>query len=85
MKTEPNQSAFPCDGEYASYARMNGEAGLTKREYFVAAALTGYIAAGSNGMPDASTLAAYAVDVANEVISLLNKEPNVQECDATKA
>ena len=48
--------------------------GLTKREYFVAAALQGVLASDTNGMGDISRMAAYAVKVADRLIMELENE-----------
>ena len=47
--------------------------GVTKREYFAAMALQGYIAAGSMGMPSPKHLAEYATDAADALLSELDK------------
>lgn len=62
-------SAFPVivpDGDYR-------QPGLTKREYFAAMALQGYVSAGSTGMPEPDQLAAYAVAAADALLAELDK------------
>jgi len=49
--------------------------GLTKREYFAAMAMQGYITAGSQSMPDSETISNYAVIAADALITALNKTP----------
>jgi hypothetical protein len=48
-------------------------AGLTKREYFAAMAMQGYIAAGANGMPPSADIAQHAVRAADAMITELNR------------
>lgn len=48
--------------------------GLTKREYFAALAITGFISAGFEGMPTSENLAKYSVEAADALIKELNKE-----------
>lgn len=72
--TDPNEPAFATPGvQYGNGEWDNGHAGLTKREYFAAKAMEGYIAAGSSGMPDAKNIATLAVETADRLIYELNK------------
>lgn len=65
--TNANDMAFPLfDGETCA-------TGMTKREYFAAKALQGYIAAGGNGMPEPEQLALYAVTAADALIKALSE------------
>lgn len=48
--------------------------GLTKREYFAAMALNGYISAGNQGMPEPEQLAAYAISAADELLKQLENK-----------
>jgi hypothetical protein len=52
--------------------------GLTKREYFAAMALQGYIAAGGNGMPSPQHLAVYATTTADALLNELDKNQPTQ-------
>ncbi len=72
MYTYHNEPAFPMTDEIMAY----GQAGLTKREYFAAMALSGYIAAGSTGMPLPEKLVDLAVKTADFLIDELNKNEN---------
>jgi hypothetical protein len=47
--------------------------GLTKREYFAAMAMQGYVSAGCNGMPDAKRIGELALETADALIKALNK------------
>lgn len=47
--------------------------GLSKREYFAAMAMQGYIAAGSSGMPTPVDIGFLAVETADRLIEILNK------------
>lgn len=76
MKTEPNSYTFPrpeyCTDLYRS--------GLTKREYFAAAALQGVLAnphdnaKKTEGMTIDAAIARVAVNLADALIEALNKE-----------
>lgn len=63
---------FPTDAHEAAFANTE-QFGLTKREYFAAMAINGYISAGNQGMPEPETLADYAVKAADALIEQLNK------------
>ena len=51
----------------------SGVKGLTKREYFAAMAMQGYIANGLANKTDNKTLAIHSVTAANALIEALNK------------
>lgn len=65
MNIKANDSAFP----------MDFQAGLTKREYFAAAALQGLLATGEN-IGGVAIFAKSAVQYADALIMQLNKEHN---------
>jgi len=73
--TDGNQLAYPCDGNYAGEARSNNDAGLTKREYFAAMAMEGYLAsyAGLKENPVSEIVAGLSVKCADALIAELNK------------
>lgn len=66
--TDPNEPAFPVESGATNGAPY---AGLTKREYFAAAALAGLVA---DGIPKQDA-AAFAVLVADGLIDSLNAPP----------
>lgn len=43
MKTNENDLAYPCDGQYAFEARNSNDAGLTKLELFSAMAMQWFV------------------------------------------
>jgi hypothetical protein len=63
MATVPDQQAFPSDAS----------PGLTKREYFAAAALAGLV---TDGVPKKDA-AQFAVLVADQLIESLNATPTI--------
>jgi len=71
--TRGDESAFATtDNGTELFTTWQGQKGLTKREYFAAMAMNGYISAGSTGMPDAQAIAGYAVEAADALIKALN-------------
>ena len=71
MKNEP---AFPQvinDHDGNIYLQHEG---LTKREYFAALAMQGYIIAGCNGMPSEDIIAVLSVSTADALIKELEKK-----------
>jgi len=72
MKIEPNENAFPCVSEGATIF----EWGLTKREYFAALAMQGYITgvrASGDGI-NIKELCTSAIWTADVLIKELNKD-----------
>lgn len=71
------EPCFPQEMKVKEYFVNHGTfavgAGLTKREYFAAMAMQGFIAAGGNGMPPAENLAAYATRAADALLAELEK------------
>lgn len=65
MKTNPEDPAFPSTGKVLSGISEYG--GLTKREYFAALAMQGYLASGRGYMH------IWAVEEADALIAELNK------------
>lgn len=49
--------------------------GLSKREYYAALAMQGYIAAGVHGVPEPGSLADYSVKAADALLLELSKHP----------
>lgn len=74
MKTEPNQLAYPCDGEYAGEARSNNDAGLTKREHMAIEFTKALLGRGEHGYSDSQGNAQLAIQQADELIKQLNAE-----------
>lgn len=66
-------NAFPVVLQHGLSHDSHVEIGLTKREYFAIMAMQGYIAAGSNGMPNAQALAGYATNAADALLAELEK------------
>ena len=52
---------------------MGSYLGVTKREYFAAMAMQGFISAGCQGMPPSGTVADYAVEYADALLAELDK------------
>jgi hypothetical protein len=71
--TIPNNYAFPVALDFFA-------GGLTKREYFAAMAMQGYIASGLMDRCGEKTLALHSVTAANALIKALNNtdNPNLQ-------
>lgn len=77
MKNIRNGRAFPSDTDLNEEGQFQG--GLTKREYFAACALTGYIASHSGDnvqLPSNATTAKHCVEYADALLAELstNKE-----------
>lgn len=71
MKTKGDDNAFAC--QYSS--QLHAEQGLTKREYFAAAALNGTLASTSDAAdwPDPDFVAEQSLKYADALIEQLNK------------
>jgi len=70
MKTEPNDTVFPSRDEYNFPVN-----GLTKREYFAAMAMQGYLASVPSDVVERPEYAAsHAVKYADALINALNKK-----------
>lgn len=67
MKTNPDEYAFP-----SAHSLPDQFCGLTKREYFAAAALQGLCA---NPNVPHDWACNYAINIADELIAKLNKTP----------
>ncbi len=77
MKTNPNDSAF---SRPAVFGSDGGSSGLTKREYFAAMAMQGFCSFDPPSAPDKSAiLAMCAIEMADALISELNKELEVKK------
>ncbi len=72
MTANANRTAFP---QNATTESFRDRLGLTKREYFAALALQGYIAAGSMGMPEPPRIVELAVQTADALLAALEATP----------
>ena len=75
MKTDPNEPAFAHAPAFSpECGTMGGAVGLTKREYFAAAALQGLLANRdlSAVVEPSEAFAAWAVEQADDLIKALN-------------
>jgi hypothetical protein len=72
--TNPNDAAFSKAAFYHPEGGIDTpQEGLSKREYFAAMAMQGYIASGLMNRCVENTLAMYSVKVADALIAELNK------------
>lgn len=73
MKTEPNEGAFAFGITTADGSSHIAQTGLTKREYFAALAMQGYMASSEHVHQYENDIADYAVRCADALIDRLNK------------
>lgn len=72
MKTNGNDSAYPIEKWNTNYKMLSG--GLTKREYFAAKAMSVFLSHSSYYSGNNNQLARVSVELADALISELNKE-----------
>jgi hypothetical protein len=70
MKTEGNDLAFPNRGQHEDYERATG---LTKREYFAAMAMQGFIASDLHAELSERQVSSLSIEAADNLINELNK------------
>jgi len=70
LEKEAKDAAFPFPINHSDICVIKG---LTKREYFAAMALQGYISCGKSNVMSYESLAIYFVDAADALIKALNE------------